>query len=88
MQHISIAASTLETHLAHAVTRYDRMQDGKKGYNPNALGIYLMRAGFVVEEVTSGITLQEALNENFNDRLRDFVIKYMAKQGYDVKVEI
>lgn len=78
----------LETDLCHAVTRYDRMQADKKGYNTNALGIYLLRAGFIVEDVTNGVPLQEALNEGFNDRLRDFVINYMAKQGYPVKVEV
>lgn len=80
--------SNLATHLAHAVTRYDRMQEGKKGYNRYALGIYLGRVNDIVEEVAHGVQLQAALNDGFNDRLRDFVINYMADKGYPVKVEV
>lgn len=40
--------------LGHAVTRYDRLQEKRKFYNPNALGIYLQAVEEVVKDVKSG----------------------------------
>lgn len=61
--------------LAHAVTRWDRMQAGKRGYNPNALAIYLGRVDDVARNVANGMDLTAAIDREFNDRLRDYLIR-------------
>lgn len=67
--------SGLYTKLAHAVTRWDRMQAQKRGYNPNALAIYLGRVDDVARSVADGMDLTAAIDREFNDRLRDYLIR-------------
>lgn len=67
--------SILRATLNHAVTRYDRRRAGRKGYNPNALGIYLGRVDEVVRRVTAGADLAATLDDCFNDRLLDVIRK-------------
>lgn len=69
---------SLEQQLSHIVTRWDRRQSTRKGYNPYALAIYLGRCEDIAREVAAGATLQKALEDNFNDRLLDFVKKAMG----------
>lgn len=78
--------STLSRDLAHAVTRYDRMREKRKGYNVYALGQYLIACDRIVERVAQGETLQAAIEEEFINRLRDSVLRYMAKAGHPVAV--
>ncbi len=74
-----------KTLLVHAVTRYDREQAAKHAknrkhyYNHYALGIYLGRVDSIVEDVAAGATLPDAIKANFNDRLRDYVLKFCSK---------
>lgn len=75
----------LLTDLRHAVTRYDRSQVTKKSYNRYALGLYLDRVECVVISYNEGKSLQECIDAEFNDRLRDSVIKYMNTQGYSLQ---
>jgi hypothetical protein len=74
----------LGTDLAHAVTRHDRAQSRGKSHNRNALGIYLGRCDDIVARVTSGESLQAAIETEFCDRLRDRVLIYMRDLGYPV----
>jgi hypothetical protein len=68
--------------LRHAATRYDRAQAGKKGYNPHALGLYFGRIeGEVMPALAAGVSLEDALTDAFNDRLRDHMLKAVATLG-------
>lgn len=69
-------SDTLHTRLVHALTRYDRQQESKRGYNPYALGLYLEGVK-KVEEATEfhGVDLRSALVSAFSDRLLDVVLK-------------
>ena len=69
------AASGLHADLTHCLTRYDRAQQNKRGYNVYALGQYLMRGAEVVQEVESGATLGDALRNAFNGPLLAYVAK-------------
>lgn len=62
--------------LIHAVTAYDRKQEGRRGYNRYALAQYLDR----VEDASKhGGTLRQALVANFNDRLLDVCLKAVGE---------
>jgi len=61
--------------LEHHVTAYDRRQSRSKYYNPFALGIYLERCHCVVESISNGASLADALEANFNDRLLAYLQK-------------
>jgi hypothetical protein len=69
----------LKQALAHAVTRYDRKQEKRKNYNPYALGIYLGRVDDIVAHVKGGAPVEIAIRREFNDRLADFVVKFVAQ---------
>lgn len=68
----------LHAKLAHAVTRWDRRQETKKCYNPNALAIYLGRIADVAESVSKGESVHDAIRREFNDRLRDYLLRSVA----------
>jgi hypothetical protein len=68
--------------LAHAVTAYDRKQEGKRGYNPYALPQYLARCEDIAREVAGGADLGQTLNHNLLDRLRDYVARALVKSGH------
>ena len=56
--------------LGHAVTRYDRAQQNKRGYNIYALPIYLRAVDDAAELVTAdGLSLGVALGSVFNGAL-------------------
>lgn len=68
--------------LRHAVTRYDRRQEGRKGYNPYALGLYMGAVGRVEQDLLAGASLRGALVHNFNGRLLDFCLKSLKLETY------
>ena len=68
----------LDVELAHAVTRYDRWQEKRKGYNHYALAQYLERAAEVAGEVQRGVELRTALENAFNDRLLDYLLQWFG----------
>lgn len=70
---------SLHYHLDRLVSQWDRKQSTRKGYNPNALAIYLGRVADVVEHVKSGVPVVEAIDREFNDRLRDFLVKNLGR---------
>lgn len=57
--------------LVQAITRWDRQQSTRRGYNVYALGLYLIRLDEVMAEIEAGRAPVEAVTEGFNDRLRD-----------------
>jgi hypothetical protein len=57
--------------LVQAITRWDRQQSTRQGYNVYALGLYLIRLDEVMAEIEAGRAPVEAVTEGFNDRLRD-----------------
>ena len=61
--------NALRTKLAHTVTTHDIKESKKKGYNPNALALYIGRVDDVCNDVAAGASLGRALYDNFNDRL-------------------
>lgn len=74
---------SLQQALAHAVTRYDRQQEGKRGYNVYALPQYLARCEDIADDVNlRGMSLADSLNLNMLDRLRDSVARYLIKEGF------
>lgn len=68
-------SDTIQTRLVHSLTRYDRQQETRRGYNPYALGHYLARVDLVLSELANGADLRSTLVRNFNDRLLDVVLK-------------
>ena len=85
-----LSAGSAGADLNHAVTRYDRAQEAKAAknrrayYNPNALAIYLGRVQEIAERVERGADLGVEIEHGLNDRLRDYVIKYMRDRGHTV----
>jgi len=59
----------LHSQLDHILTQWDIKQSTKRGYNPNALFIYLRQAERIVEAVDQGATISDAIDEHFCDRL-------------------
>jgi hypothetical protein len=66
----------LEQQFAHAVARYDRRSAGRKGYNPYALGLYLIKAEECAKAVEGGKPLRQAIDDCFGDRLRLHLLKW------------
>lgn len=71
--------TTLARELAHAVTRYDRRQAGRRDYNPYALGQYLLRVDAVLEDVANGAEVRAAIVAAFTGRLRDHVLRFVGQ---------
>ena len=61
--------------LVSAATQWDMKQSKKRGHNIWALGMYFQAIDDAAELVTKGKTWQAAINECFNDRLRDHLLK-------------
>ena len=55
--------------LEHILTQWDIKQSTKRGYNPNALAIYLKQAERIVESVNQGASISEAIDQHFCDRI-------------------
>lgn len=64
-----MSTSELRVKLTSAVTEWDRRESGKRGYNFYALPQYLNAVESVVERFWEGLTLKQALEAHFNDRL-------------------
>ncbi len=60
--------------LTHALTEWDRKQSTKRGYNPYALAQYLMAVDRVTNAMNCGVSVREALLDNFCDRLLNLCI--------------
>src|SRR5271170_609519 len=70
----TLATGDAHAALAHAVTGYDRQQQARaevKGtyYNPNALGIYLGGVQRAADDIKSGSSHADAINNHFNGGL-------------------
>jgi len=59
----------LHFQLDHILTQWDIKNSTKRGYNPNALAIYLRQAERIVESVNQGASITEAIDQHFCDRL-------------------
>jgi hypothetical protein len=71
---------TIESKLSHLVTRYDANQEKRaRYYNPYALGLYLAAVDRVIEDIAKGMSLPDAINNNFNDRLAAYLLKHAAR---------
>ena len=69
-------SADLRDTLTHAVTAFDkRSSRGRRRPNVYALGHYLHGVDRVVEAVHGGASPREAVIANFNDRLRDAVLR-------------
>lgn len=65
--------------LVHAVTEYDRKQQGKRGYNIWALPQYLGAVETAEQRIAEGKTTREALVASFCGRLLDVVLKSVGE---------
>jgi hypothetical protein len=65
----------IKSALEHAVTEYDRKQEGKRYHNPYALGIMLQRVDDIAAKIESGCDPRTAIVTSFCDRLRDHVLR-------------
>lgn len=65
----------LHSKLAHAVTDYDRKQEGKRGYNRYALSQYLRAVHETVADIDLGKAPRRALVDHFSGRLLDATLK-------------
>jgi hypothetical protein len=74
----------LRAALGHAVTRWDRMQQNKRGYNIYALAIYLRGADDVAELVASdGLSLGVALGSVFNGAMLRYLQRVTECEVYE-----
>ena len=66
--------------LTHAVTAFDRRSEQRRR-RPNiyALGHYLKAVDRVIEAVGAGATPRQAVIDNFNDCLRDAVLRSLGE---------
>ncbi len=65
--------------LVSAVTEFDRKQSTRRGYNPNALGIYLERVFQIESAVDNGQELRSAVIAGFSDRIRDHILRSIGQ---------
>jgi hypothetical protein len=65
--------------LTHAVTQYDIRQSKRKGYNVNALGIYLGSCQAVQEDLAAGKPVRQSLVSHFCGRLLDVCLKAVGE---------
>lgn len=77
-----MAKSPILALMEHAVTQYDRRRVKRPGYNPYALAQYMGAADRAFMRYNEGVTLRTAIDEHFNDRLRDAVLKAVDSAGY------
>jgi hypothetical protein len=66
---------TLQEKLVHALTAYDRKQSTKRGYNPNALGIYFQRIDDVIADIDRGADPRAAIVAGFTGRVQDAALR-------------
>lgn len=64
--------------LVHTLTQYDIKQSTKKFYNRYALGIYMGTVQTIADLLDDGVTLSDAINQTYSDRLRDYVRKNLG----------
>lgn len=72
-------ANEIARTLTHAVTQYDRKQEGKRGYNRYALPQYLAAVHSVEEQVSKGASRRCAIVSNFCGRLLDVCLKAVGE---------
>jgi len=72
-------AESIGFKLVHAVTEYDRKQEGRRGYNMYALPQYLQAAHNVTDEIIAGKTVRAAVVSNFCGRLLDVCLKAIGE---------
>ncbi len=65
--------------LIHALTRYDAKQSGKRGYNPNALGIYFARVDDICADITNGASVRAAIVAGMVGRLQDVALRAVGE---------
>lgn len=65
----------LKVRLIDAVTEWDRKESTKRGYNFYAFPQYLNAVESVTERVWEGLSVSDALEAHFNDRLLSFLKK-------------
>ena len=65
--------------LTHAVTAYDRSNSRRRGYNIYALAQYLQAVDRVIEAVEAGAEPRAAILEEFQDRLRDALLRALGQ---------
>lgn len=63
----------------HALTAYDRKQEGKRGYNMYALAMYCEASTKAEVAVHAGATWRDALVKNFCGRLLDIALKAVGE---------
>ena len=68
--------------LVHTATEYDRTQETKKYYNPYALSQYFAATERVLEEVQKGVSVRQALLNNFQGRLLDSLLKAVGEAKF------
>jgi hypothetical protein len=61
--------------ISSLLLQWDVKQEKRKDYNRFAMGIYLQALDRVEEDFFDGMTLRQALEENFTGRLLDFLLK-------------
>lgn len=71
--------SMLRFKLTHAVTDFDRKQQGKRGYNIYALAHYLGAIERIEEEIQSGKAIRDAIVSNLSGRLLDRCLKAVGQ---------
>lgn len=74
---------TIKSALVHAATQYDIRQSRKWGYNPYALGQYLMRIDEVCNDIERGAPPREALLRAFSDRLLDTLLRAIGEPKHE-----
>jgi hypothetical protein len=66
---------TLRDKLLHELTEYDRKESTKRGYNRNALGIYMEALNSAMEHIDAGKDIRKVLVGHFCGRLLTKMLK-------------
>ena len=66
---------TTYSKLERALTQYDMSQQGKRGYNSYALVLYLEALDRAIATHETGVPIEKALAQNFNDRVLTAVLR-------------
>lgn len=64
--------------MMHAVTEYDRKQQGKPGYNIYALPQYLGAVQGITEDIEAGTDMRRAVLSHVSGRLATVVLKSLG----------
>lgn len=72
------SAESQKTRAIQSLSAFDRKQSTRKGHNPYALAQYLRAADGLKQDIEEGLTVEEAIENNFFGVLADRLAKHLG----------